>query len=690
MPSTVSKGDNFEATANITYPCSTPFDASQYSAFSCNATIELPEGLELALGETTKHSLGKLTAGNSVQTSWSILATETDLHSISVVITGIVEGSVGTHGTYPSYDYEDGIGGSCIDSLLVSNQTCGVRNLDTGLNYTTIQEAIDAPQTLDGHKILVDAGTYNESLLLHKAVSLFGENRTNAIINGYGAQWAVQIVACNVTVSGFTIKNGGKGLSSRIIPNGGIRLISNGSMISDNIIIENDYSGIWSGYYAILNWNIIENNFVSNNFYGIALSSGSSFNNLTKNIVTDNTHMGIFVSGRGNFLRKNLMSNNTYNFGVWGYSVSDFGQDIDTSNKVNGKPIYYLVDKSDVHIPSDMGYVAAISCKNVTVNYGSIRNVGAVFFVNVTDSVIKNAEVSHNYYFGIYLLSSHNNIIQNVTLARSSLHNLGLRDSNANIIKDSFIANSGTGIDLYNSSGNVIIRNTIIKNYHAIFLTYSNSNRICNNNFINNTDQIPIGAIKEENKWDYGYPFGGNYWSDYEGVDEKSGPNQDQLGSDGIGDEAYIIDVENQQMDKYPLMGMFSDFNATSEHHIQTVCNSTISDFQFNGTAIFFNVTGEDGTTGFCRICIPKALTNNTYKIFVNGTEVTHIPLPCSNRTHSYIYFTYNHSTQEVIIIPEFPPFLILPLFMIATLLAALMYRRKRTVKLHSFSNSRR
>ena len=124
-------------------------------------------------------------------------------------------------------------------------------------------------------------------------------------------------------------------------------------------------------------------------------------------------------------------------------------------------------------------------------------------------------------------------------------------------------------------------------------------------------------------------------------------------------------------------MGMFSDFNTTSEHHVQTICNSTISDFRFNSTAISFDVTGENGTAGFCRICVPTALMNENYKVFVNGTEVPHTLLPCSNTTHNYIYFTYNHSVQEVVIIPEIPSFLILPLFMLATLLTVIVYRKK-------------
>jgi hypothetical protein len=52
------------------------------------------------------------------------------------------------------------------------------------------------------------------------------------------------------------------------------------------------------------------------------------------------------------------------------------------------------------------------------------------------------------------------------------------------------------------------------------------------------------------NDWDFGYPDGGNFWSDYTGVDLYYGPNQDILGSDGIGDTPYTIGV----FDRSPYM----------------------------------------------------------------------------------------------------------------------------------------
>jgi hypothetical protein len=139
------------------------------------------------------------------------------------------------------------------------------------------------------------------------------------------------------------------------------------------------------------------------------------------------------------------------------------------------------------------------------------------------------------------------------------------------------------------------------------------------------------------NVWDNGAE--GNYWSDYTGVDSNH---------DGIGDTAHIIGGNNT--DRYPLMGMFSDFNATLEHHVQIVCNSSLSNFVFNGTVITFDVAGKDNTTGFCRICIPTGLINETYRIFVNRTEVQYSTLSCSNTTHKYLYFSYTNPEKVLII----------------------------------------
>jgi hypothetical protein len=76
----------------------------------------------------------------------------------------------------------------------------------------------------------------------------------------------------------------------------------------------------------------------------------------------------------------------------------------------------------------------------------------------------------------------------------------------------------------------------------------------------------------QENHWDDGYPSGGNYWSDYTGLDEKSGISQDLLENDGIGDTTYAININNQ--DRYPLMQPYNgshDIGIRDVHMSRTI-----------------------------------------------------------------------------------------------------------------------
>ncbi len=101
-----------------------------------------------------------------------------------------------------------------------------------------------------------------------------------------------------------------------------------------------------------------------------------------------------------------------------------------------------------------------------------------------------------------------------------------------------------------NGSNNAIYANNIVGNAVGIWARLSANNMIYHNNFINNSCQVL--SLNSTNMWDNGYPSGGNYWSDYHGVDLFSGPHQNISGSDGIGDTPYVIDAVNR--DRYPLM----------------------------------------------------------------------------------------------------------------------------------------
>ena len=379
------------------------------------------------------------------------------------------------------------------------------------------------------------------------------------------------------------------------------------------------------------------------------------------NIVVDGAGYTVQGSGSGygfnltSIINVTIQNANIKNFG-WGIYLGSSSNSSISGNNITAN------NYDGIRIYSSSSY-NTISGNSITANNGE-----GILLGSSSNNTVSGNSITANNYDGIYLDSSSNNTVSGNNITNND-YGIELGSSSNNTVSgNSITANNYDGIRIYSSSSyNTISGNSITaNNYDGIYLdSSSNSNRLYHNNIINNTVQAYI-YDSYSNVWDDGYPSGGNYWSNYTGVD---------LDHDGIGDSPHVIDANNT--DNYPLMGMFSDFQATSEHHIQTISNSTISNFQFNGTAASFNVSGGDGTIGFCRICIPTALMNITYKVFVNGTEVSYTLLPFSNSTHSYLYFTYNHSTQEVIIIPEFPSFLILPLFMLASLLAAVAYRRK-------------
>ncbi|MHA2428064.1 MAG: right-handed parallel beta-helix repeat-containing protein [Candidatus Hermodarchaeia archaeon] len=119
-----------------------------------------------------------------------------------------------------------------------------------------------------------------------------------------------------------------------------------------------------------------------------------------------------------------------------------------------------------------------------------------------------------------------------------------LEESDGNIFQGNTVNNNTrSGFMVGYSSNNTLTGNTVSNN--TIEIWWGSNNRIYHNNFVNNIKQINIENT--ENTWDDGYPSGGNYWSDYTGVDANG---------DGIGDTPYVIDEDN--VDQFPLMAPIS------------------------------------------------------------------------------------------------------------------------------------
>jgi parallel beta-helix repeat protein len=418
----------------------------------------------------------------------------------------------------------------------------------------------------------------------------------------------------------------------------GISESGGNNIISKNKISTNDF-----GISVHSSGNTLSDNIISeNNEMGIILDAGS--NTLTGNNVTNNKNYGIYISS-GNTLRNNRMSNNRYNFDVRG---TNFENDVDTSNLVNGKLIIYWVNQQDKIVPSDAGYVALVKCENITVQNLNLANNGDGVFLAFT---------------------------------------------NQSIITGNTLTNNNNGIKFWGSSSNHIVGNNIRENGNGVFFSGatfldvfhypSPDNTIYHNNFIDNGNNVGDVAgswwIQEStpavNIWDNGVE--GNYWSNYNGTD---------INGDGIGETPYILDEKNQ--DNYPLMASINIFDAGiwewTPYNVFVFSNSTVSDFSFKpeNTMIQFNVDGENGTIGFCNVTIPKDLLNteDNWTILVDGDSVT--PTVNEDASNTYLYFTYNHSTKTIEIIgttaiPEFPSWTPLLIALVAVVAVAVIYRRK-------------
>ncbi len=283
-----------------------------------------------------------------------------------------------------------------------------------------------------------------------------------------------------------------------------------GNLITGNDASNNDYVVFlyWSGGNNIIrdnhsgriHLNHADNNTViNNNTSGISLETSNN-NIITGNIIS-NSAFGIYLrySG-GNVLRDNLMSGNDDNFIVTGYKDSHFDNDINTSNLVDGKPIYYLIGASGtvVDSSSNAGLVYCFNCDDITVKGLTITNAEkGIYFYNTINSRIQNNSLNDNYY-GIYLISSSNNTITENT-ASENQRGIYLDGSNNNAITDNNTSNNryyyrGFGIYLGYSSDNTITDNIANNNYNRnISLDYSHNNTITGNMVNESYDGIYLG-----------------------------------------------------------------------------------------------------------------------------------------------------------------------------------------------------
>lgn len=311
-------------------------------------------------------------------------------------------------------------------------------------NYTTIQDAID--NASNGDTVFVFNGTYFGYVIINKRINLLGEDKNATIINGYFA-YTISIVTDLVNMSGFTIKNGGRlGEGVRIdsnynnvinniidIPKDRIRLFGHSNIFSDNTI-KNTY------LYISGDNNTVSNNTITNDYYGIFLTD------CWDNIITNNAlfHSGLFISA------ENVCDN------------------IVTDNTVNGKPLVYLSDESNLVLDSDAGQIILVNCTNITVQNQEICNTTVGIQVLESNSCILSGNTIIEDHYGIILHGWNNTIHDNAITHNFDAIRLSGGD---NTVSCNTITNNNDGIYLgFSTDYNNVLNNTIENNNYGMLL----------------------------------------------------------------------------------------------------------------------------------------------------------------------------------------------------------------------------
>lgn len=387
---------------------------------------------------------------------------------------------------------------------------------------------------------------------------------------------------------------------------------SNTNILADNNCSENENSGI---YIKSSSTNTLTNNTCNKNDIGIDLDNSnnntltnnncngnldgiiisfSNVNTLTGNNCSENTQVGISLhASKTNTLKQNKM----YGCGmsIDGSRILHYNTyRIDTTNLVNGKPVYYLKNQSGGIIPPDAGQVIIANCSHITVDKQTMINCSQSILVAYSNNcTFSNNNCSENSWYGIYLDHSDTNTLTNNTCNRNSDSGISLRYSNTNkLTGNTYIGNKENAIQLVwysctntltnnhctgnllygfyleNSNTNTLTNNICSMNYGGIYLFYSNSNtlanntfqgntkcgvsidgygtmknRIYHNNFINNSIGGKQGYDNSgKNFWNTSTE--GNYWSDWTSPDANG---------DGIVDNPYLLGGGMNAKDFYPL-----------------------------------------------------------------------------------------------------------------------------------------
>jgi parallel beta-helix repeat protein len=400
----------------------------------------------------------------------------------------------------------------------------------------------------DGDTVFVYAGTYSESVLVNKSITLTGESKENTVINGTAAGHVIQVSAHWVNISGFEITGGGvfragiyvngyfhctfeenniigtdygifivsssnntitqnqisdideEGIYIENSPHNNINFndISNSSFnginlfeVSKNTVSQNNISGCEKdgiNFYNLSNSVISENSIWNNQWNGI-LGSLSSENTFSNNNISNNLKWGIVLSqGTGNTVSDNTISGNSD-----GIRVHDESRDNHIlENNITGGSLGIFVDSQDNLISENYcqnGWlgVRVSEANMITITQNTVSGIELSDSSNITvsDNIISSDIKKIYIYFSSFSTINNNS---------AKLIHLVAAENN------SFTDNTVTSFNIERRSHfNTIIQNQISEGEYGFEIHRSTNNNITNNTISNCTYAVHLSTSANEN-----------------------------------------------------------------------------------------------------------------------------------------------------------------------------------------------
>lgn len=244
--------------------------------------------------------------------------------------------------------------------------------------------------------------------------------------------------------------------------------------------------------------------------------------------------------------------------------------------------------------------------------------------------------------------------------------NLTLKDNNVS-------GSSVNAVTIGGSSNVTVVDNRVSDNPVGIAISRSQDVTVYGNDFVQNTVQASVAGSTRV-RWNATYPIGGNHWSNYTGVDECSGPNQQTCPPpDGFGDTPFVIDATDE--DAYPVMAFIGTDRAppvvsiTSPSEGASFTASPIivtgSAYDLGGSGLQLVQVRDNGgawsaATGKGSWSASVNLSPGTNRIDAEALDgagnpsalasanVTYTPSPPPQNTPPYANFTWTPSTGNV------------------------------------------